>query len=402
MADLTNAVQWWQEEQPLILVLASVVTQLFLIASTSLRKRAIRPCLRILIWLTYLGSDALAVYALAALFNRSKNEQAAGGGNSLLVLLWAPILLMHSGGHGVITAYTIEDNELWMRHVVTAFSQIAVAVYVFCKSWPAVAGDKLLLGAAVLLFLQGAGECWSKPWRLLFGTADDQVMNLDRTPRTSSISDGDGDGPLDRFVQAVRGYVPGAKRGGPPPPADADNNEMELHPVKQALDILSPYDPVRLRLLKSFWVLDDKEACDTLRRGLCNTFDAIYNAKQVGVSLKKLKILLLDAIKNIKTGRQQEPQGKLQWWRCLLAMGGTIMPLVALGLFHKSHKESYSGGAVKLTYALFGCTSACYLFASMMMNPLGCLLVWPQTVAQYVRIAKNLNQWHITQDLNIT
>ena len=139
-------------------------------------------------------ADSLAVltYALAALFNRRKEEQAAGGGSSLLVLLWAPILLMHIGGHGVITAYTIEDNELWMRHVVTAFSQIAVAVYVFCKSWPAIAGDKLLLGAAVLLFLQGADECIWKPYRLRFGTVDVEclVMSLDPTPRTtpSSIS----------------------------------------------------------------------------------------------------------------------------------------------------------------------------------------------------------------------
>ena len=186
MVELTKAVRWWQEEQLRILVLGSVVTQLFLIASTSLRKRAIHPCLR-LIWLAYLGSDALAIYALATLFNRRKEEQS-----SLLVLLWAPILLMHIGGHGVVTAYTIEDNELWLRHAVTASSQIAVAVYVFCKSWPAIAGDKLLLGAAVLLFLQGADECIWKPYRLRFGTVDVEclVMSLDPTPRTtpSSIS----------------------------------------------------------------------------------------------------------------------------------------------------------------------------------------------------------------------
>ncbi|KAG2645197.1 hypothetical protein PVAP13_2KG419100 [Panicum virgatum] len=310
MVELTKAVRWWQEEQLRILVLGSVVTQLFLIASTSLRKRAIHPCLR-LIWLAYLGSDALAT-----LFNRRKEEQS-----SLLVLLWAPILLMHIGGHGVVTAYTIEDNELWLRHAVTASSQIAVAVYAFCKSWPALAGDKLLLGAAVLLFLQGGGECWSKPWRLLFGTVDDQVMNLDRTPRTSSIiTISDSDGPLDKFVQAVRGYVSGAKRGDAPP-ADADNNEMKLlHPLKQAVDILSPYAPVRLQLLKSFWVLDDEAACGTLRKELCNTFDAIYNGKKT--SLYTLKIM------------------EIMLGRILLDMGGTIMPLVALGLFHKSHKES--------------------------------------------------------------
>ena len=86
MVDLTNAVQWWQEEQVRILVLASVVTQLFLIASTSLRKRAIRPCLRLLIWLAYLGSDALAVYAVRVIDlgreqqSRSSRRTSSGEG----------------------------------------------------------------------------------------------------------------------------------------------------------------------------------------------------------------------------------------------------------------------------------------------------------------------------------
>jgi hypothetical protein len=217
-----------------------------------------------------------------------------------------------------------------MRQVVTACSQITVAVYVFCKSWPA-GGDKLPLGAAVLLFLQGADECISKPYRLRFGTVDGLVMYLDRTRRTTPSSTSDGDGPLDKFVQAVRGYVLGAKRGDPPP-AVADN-EMKLHPVKQALDILSPYDPVRLQLLKSFWVLDDKEAWGTLRRGLCNTFDAIYTGKKISLITRNM----LDAIKNKRRGLWLVRQ--LMLTKNLLDLGRTIMPLVALGLLHKSHKN---------------------------------------------------------------
>jgi hypothetical protein len=30
---------------------------------------------------------------------------------------------MHLGGQVFITAYNIEDNELWTRHIVTALSQ---------------------------------------------------------------------------------------------------------------------------------------------------------------------------------------------------------------------------------------------------------------------------------------
>jgi len=41
-------------------------------------------------------------------------------------VLWAPILLVHLGGQDCITAYNIEDNELWKRHVLTAMSQVSM------------------------------------------------------------------------------------------------------------------------------------------------------------------------------------------------------------------------------------------------------------------------------------
>ncbi|BAT03831.1 Os08g0149800, partial [Oryza sativa Japonica Group] len=79
---------------------------------------------RFFIWLSYLASDALAVYALATLFNRKKKLQHDNNGSHDLEVVWAPILLMHLGGQMFITAYNIEDNELWRRHILTALSQV--------------------------------------------------------------------------------------------------------------------------------------------------------------------------------------------------------------------------------------------------------------------------------------
>jgi hypothetical protein len=80
------------------------------------------------IWLAYLGGDALAIYALATLFNRNKKDQHqpvhAVHGSRDLEVLWAPILLMHLGGQMNISAYNIEDNELWRRHILTAVAQV--------------------------------------------------------------------------------------------------------------------------------------------------------------------------------------------------------------------------------------------------------------------------------------
>lgn len=121
---LSGAVQWWEEWQLRILVLGRLGVQFFLAIFANARKKHIRPLFRFSIWLAYLGGDAVAIYALATLFNRQKKLQDKTGSHDLEVL-WAPILLMHLGGQIFsISAYNIEDNELWRRHIVTSVSQV--------------------------------------------------------------------------------------------------------------------------------------------------------------------------------------------------------------------------------------------------------------------------------------
>ena len=126
--DLSSAVGWWEEWQLRILVLGSLFLQLVLFAGSMVRNLRI-PMSRLSIWLAYLGADALAIYALATLFNRHKQPPGAGS-SSALEVLWAPVLI-HLGGQHAITAYSIEDNELWRRHIVTVVSLVTVALYVF-------------------------------------------------------------------------------------------------------------------------------------------------------------------------------------------------------------------------------------------------------------------------------
>jgi hypothetical protein len=79
--------------------------------------------LRFSIWLAYLGSDAVAIYALATLFNSHRCDTGSSS-RAGVEFLWASIMLVHLGGQDSITAYNIEDNELWRRHVFTAVSQV--------------------------------------------------------------------------------------------------------------------------------------------------------------------------------------------------------------------------------------------------------------------------------------
>uniref|UniRef100_J3N029 DUF4220 domain-containing protein n=1 Tax=Oryza brachyantha TaxID=4533 RepID=J3N029_ORYBR len=167
--EVWSAVQWWEEWQLRILVLGSLGIQWFLLLAAPMRKYTIPHFLRTFIWLAYISSDALAIYALATLFNR----HAAGAGRrrhcasgSVLEVLWAPVLLIHLGGQREMSAYTIEDNELWRRQTVTLVSQVTVAIYAFYKSWPADGGDRRLLLSAVLLFVIGVLSFTEKPWAL--------------------------------------------------------------------------------------------------------------------------------------------------------------------------------------------------------------------------------------------
>ncbi|CAO2144488.1 unnamed protein product [Urochloa humidicola] len=167
--DFSETVQWWEEWQLRILVLSSLFIRYFLFLTAALRKHRIPAWFRFLIWLAYIGSDAVAIYALAILYNRQKKQEQeqvpllTPSRSTDLQMLWTPILLLHLGGQSGITAYNIEDNELWRRHVLTAVSQVSIAIYVLFKSST---NDLEILKAAFLLSIYGTLKCLWKPWDL--------------------------------------------------------------------------------------------------------------------------------------------------------------------------------------------------------------------------------------------
>ena len=72
MGSLSSAIDWWDEWKLRILVLCSFSFQFFLFFSGIVRNWYVLRRLRLVVWLAYIGSDALAIYALATLFNRQK------------------------------------------------------------------------------------------------------------------------------------------------------------------------------------------------------------------------------------------------------------------------------------------------------------------------------------------
>ncbi|TKY51750.1 hypothetical protein E2542_SST23269 [Spatholobus suberectus] len=129
--DLTKVV--WNILELRVLVLISFFLQIFLILFGNRRKYIAGTCLQFSVWLTYLSADWVATVALGILSKNSKNPSIDP--NFIIMAIWAPFLLVHLGGPDTITAYSLEDNELWLRHLLGLIYQLAVAGMVVHNSW---------------------------------------------------------------------------------------------------------------------------------------------------------------------------------------------------------------------------------------------------------------------------
>lgn len=117
------------------MVLLSLSLQSILILIGNRRKYTAGHRLELVIWLAYLSADWVATVSLGVLAKYSiECGEDSLDMNYTLQALWAPFLLLHLGGPDNITAYSLEDNELWLRHLLGLVVQVGVAVYVFIRS----------------------------------------------------------------------------------------------------------------------------------------------------------------------------------------------------------------------------------------------------------------------------
>jgi hypothetical protein len=146
------------------MVLLSLLLQTILIIFGSWRKTNARSWIRMLVWSAYLSADVVATVALG---NLAKSQGDSSGdssenANNSIQAFWAPFLLLHLGGPDTITAYSIEDNELWLRHLLGLVFQVGVAFYVFSRSW----GSGILSFIAIPVFVVGVVKYAERTWVL--------------------------------------------------------------------------------------------------------------------------------------------------------------------------------------------------------------------------------------------
>ena len=141
-------------------VLLSLFLQIFLLFTASLRKKTANKWVSFIIWTAYLLADWAARFAVGLVFD-SEEKYTSGhdkmdDDTGLLLVLWAPFLLLLVGGQDRITSFAVQDNELWLRNLIWLILQLSTTGFVFIQSihqnrlWI----SKLLLFAGTIKYAQ--------------------------------------------------------------------------------------------------------------------------------------------------------------------------------------------------------------------------------------------------------
>ncbi|KAL4625394.1 hypothetical protein ACB092_05G022700 [Castanea dentata] len=160
----------WNKWELRSMVIFSLFLQGILMVLGKSRKHSRRNWIRIILWLAYLWADTVATASLGVL---SSNQGESEGGfvdpNYVITVFWAPFLLLHLGGPDTITAYSLEDNELWLRHLLGLLVQVGGVVYVFLTAWTS---TNALYFMAIPIFFSGIIKYGERTWVLMSASSE--------------------------------------------------------------------------------------------------------------------------------------------------------------------------------------------------------------------------------------
>ncbi|KAJ7963317.1 DUF594 family protein [Quillaja saponaria] len=172
----------WNYWELRVLVLASLTLQMVLIFLGNRRRYASRVWIRIAMWCSYLMADSVATVALGVISNNHGDVDSISKNDPLyphteLTAFWAPFLLLHLGGPDTITAYSLEDNELWLRHLLSLGVQTGVSLYIVLRAWT---GSRLSV-LSIFIFCAGFIKYGERTW-VLRSASSEQFRDSMLTP----------------------------------------------------------------------------------------------------------------------------------------------------------------------------------------------------------------------------
>ncbi|PIN05012.1 hypothetical protein CDL12_22441 [Handroanthus impetiginosus] len=139
-----------------VMIILSLTLQILLITLGKRRKYICKIWIRITLWCAYLLADWVANVSLGIISKNTLDECKKGRDVkdplNQLMWFWAQFFLLHLGGPDTITAYSLEDNELWLRHLVGLLIQTGLSFYIVLVAFPASSWLPVL---SVLIFVAG-------------------------------------------------------------------------------------------------------------------------------------------------------------------------------------------------------------------------------------------------------
>ncbi|KAK1584466.1 hypothetical protein Q3G72_033243 [Acer saccharum] len=162
---------------------------------------------RFLVWSAYITADSIAAFCLGILLNNltqiyDDHNSKLLDANTQLTAFWAPFLLLHMGGPDTITAYALEDNELWSRHLFGLVVHTGMALSVMLMAWTASNLSVLF----IIMFIPGLIKYGERTWVLWSASKSKR--------RESTLKEGirqfplqlSGSSPLSEELKLLLGY----------------------------------------------------------------------------------------------------------------------------------------------------------------------------------------------------
>ncbi|KAJ6991953.1 hypothetical protein NC653_015333 [Populus alba x Populus x berolinensis] len=152
-----DIVDLWNEWQIRSLMLLSLFLQIFLSIFGERRKFSTARWLGPSLWLAYLSADWVATFSLGILSRSEANYKNP----NLIPVFWAPILLVHLGGPGTITAYSVDRvNKLFLSRLLQLVTQVGVACYVLFRLWSKNAITSVVIPILILGIIKYGERIW--------------------------------------------------------------------------------------------------------------------------------------------------------------------------------------------------------------------------------------------------
>jgi len=174
-----DIVDLWNEWQIRSLMLLSLFLQIFLSIFGRLRKFSTARWLGPSLWVAYLSADWVATFSLGIL----SRSEADYKNLNLIPVFWAPILLVHLGGPGTITAYSVDRvNILFLSRLLQLVTQVGVACYVLFRLW----SQNAITSVVIPILISGIIKYGERIWVLLRSHEDNNGSQQPGT-KVSSI-----------------------------------------------------------------------------------------------------------------------------------------------------------------------------------------------------------------------